>query len=554
MVTIQAIAQQSVLTLSEEFKVKDKGWKDQYIDHAVHADEHFFTVTNSTVSGETKMKYVFVKLYDINYAITVSKFDKNMNPVKQIELNNGAKEFGPIVPEIFLFQNTPHIAYFKSADKASYTLYVAPINKNTLELGKPTKLTTFQQENVGIFKIEKILNSPHIFITQSPDNSKLMVIAQNDEASVESYIFDQELKLLKKSKIRITATDYTISNPLLTNDLVQCMLINQEGKTNLVCQSIDGKKLETKLFGTGDMYPNSIDTKISKDGKKIIIAASSIDPVGRVSCNGFLMYYLDCNNLQLSETKKYLYPTPFIESLKDYGAAIKEKKNIIVYNFLPMIVELENGNIAIVGSPERTEYSQSSYTSTSASGASQMRSTSSVKTYIGSLLVFFPDATSGTFTYSIVPRKFEFSKSSDVPVRFITIVPSLGTISKSTAKFIALNQGNEVAIFYNTLRENLNLSDSKKIETATGDKNLIIAETRINAGTNLPVCRQLGPDPAGKFSYFIGNDVPTNSQSIIFPIGKERLRWAVNASRDVFSYWCFINPNSKEIPAAGGIN
>jgi hypothetical protein len=123
-----------------------------------------------------------------------------MNLIKQVELNEGIKEFGPVPPEIFLFQNNPFIAYFKTADKASFTLYIAPIDKNTLKLGKPIQLSTFPQENVGVFKMGNILNSTLIFLTESPDHSKLMVMAKNDPASIETFILDKDMTLLKKSR------------------------------------------------------------------------------------------------------------------------------------------------------------------------------------------------------------------------------------------------------------------------------------------------------------------------------------------------------------------
>src|SRR6516225_7139294 len=89
-----AYCQHSQLTLSEDFKIAEKEYQDETVSHSVFHNNCFFTATNSGIGSN--YKWAFTKLYDLKYAVTVSKFDKNMNKMKNFELENGEKVFGPL--------------------------------------------------------------------------------------------------------------------------------------------------------------------------------------------------------------------------------------------------------------------------------------------------------------------------------------------------------------------------------------------------------------------------------------------------------------------------
>ncbi len=192
---------------------------------------------------------------------------------------------------------------------------------------------------------------------------------------------------------------------MLTNDLVQCIIVSSNETDHVVCQSAEGKNLKAKIMGVGNMKPHSIDTRISKDVSKIFIAASSISQVEPIlGCNGFLTYEIDCNALKMSAPRKYPFSEQYIEFMKEIGAVVKEKKNTFVYDLIPMIVELEQGKIAIVASSERT-VSKTVHTNLNGSQTGYGTGTT---TYTGPLITFFPDEKGASFTHSIIPTKFEY--------------------------------------------------------------------------------------------------------------------------------------------------
>lgn len=544
-ITPSLFAQQSILSMSDDFKVKDKGLKDQSISNMVHVDDFFYSVSNSAVSGSAKMKYVFAKLYDVEYGITIAKFDKNMNVVKQLELEDGKKEFGPVNPDIFLFNHTPYIAYFKSEDKSAFSFYIAPINKETLELGKSIEVYTKQQENVSIFKIQRVLEGTNIHITQSPNQEKLWILFREEGGTLASFVFDKNLAMIKQAEFKLTKVDAVLGNLLLSNNLDQFFLESHTAKPTIRFQSAKGASFNELLYGTGDMNPYHTSAKIAEDGNRILIAASSSSANTNAGCNGFLLYSLDMETANLSEPKPYPYDTPFYETLFEMGTTNRErKKEIFYHHFFPKILELENGKIALTGSPERTIIIKSASTSTSASGAVRTSTNTSVTTYVGPILVFFPNEKGETFAYSVIPRSFTLSEGEGLDMHYISYVPNHNLAPISTINYIALKKGNEILIMYNTLPANLNLTDMSKLKNAKSPNDVILAETQVNPANFSVQSRQLG-EKSGKYTYLLENLIPTNSNQIIFPIGRERLRWTVYGKRDVYTNWCFILPKFR---------
>src|ERR1700683_5058569 len=94
--------QHSSVSISNEFKVKENGFKDQTVTHSIYYNDNFYTVTNSGTSGA---KWLFTKLYDVAYSVTVTRFDKDMNKVGEVELENAKRDFGPLQPSMLCFNN-----------------------------------------------------------------------------------------------------------------------------------------------------------------------------------------------------------------------------------------------------------------------------------------------------------------------------------------------------------------------------------------------------------------------------------------------------------------
>jgi hypothetical protein len=256
--------QRSHITLSDDFKIAEKGYKDQTVTHSVYHNNFFYTATNSGIGGN--YKWAFTKLYDMKYAVTISKFDRNMNQVKEYELENGEKQFGPLQPELILLNNKLCLAYFQSDNKSSFNLYVALVDENNLTIKEPKKICAIQQENVGIFKLESVLNAGLVFFTHSADNMKTLIACNASPNTILTFVADNDLNIVKQTVVHTNTTGFDISSAVLTNDNIECLVLSSEQETRVLCINAEGKKTETKLNPSGNLFPYSSNASLAKDG------------------------------------------------------------------------------------------------------------------------------------------------------------------------------------------------------------------------------------------------------------------------------------------------
>lgn len=71
-----SFGQHGQANLSDEFKISENDdYKDQIVANSVFHDKFFYTATNSGIGGHNK--WLFTKLYDMKYAITLAKFERH---------------------------------------------------------------------------------------------------------------------------------------------------------------------------------------------------------------------------------------------------------------------------------------------------------------------------------------------------------------------------------------------------------------------------------------------------------------------------------------------
>jgi len=72
----KSFCQHTQLNFSDEFKIAENDdYKDQTVANSVFLNNLFYTATNSGIGGNNK--WLFTKLYDMKYAITIASFDKH---------------------------------------------------------------------------------------------------------------------------------------------------------------------------------------------------------------------------------------------------------------------------------------------------------------------------------------------------------------------------------------------------------------------------------------------------------------------------------------------
>ena len=529
--------QRSHLSISNDFNIVEKQYQGQTISNAVYHNNFFYTVTNSQFSAK---KWLFTKLYDLTYSMTVAKYDKNMNKIKEYVIANGEKQFGPLIPQLVVVNSKLALAYFQpGVDKSSFSFYLTLVDDEDLSLKTPQKFCTIQQENVGITKAENVMNEGLVSFSYSPDKTKTLVVCLTNPNLLQTYVIDNTLQILKQSDLRTATTGFTVVSAALTNDNTECIVLGSEDGTKIITNSADKRKSEMKLNAGGNLKPYFTKAISSKDGKTIYLASCSTDASADTkSCNGFMVYRLDCASMRLSKPFLYSFTPEQIQRFSENGAGEKHKKEYAMYPFIPAMEELDNGNIVILGCPQ--QITTSVHTSYSAADMNNDigHQVAVTKMDVGPIMAFYPDNAGKNFEYALIPRHIGVTNSASSGSGNLQIVQAPG-ITQAYSGFISVNLGNEIMVIYNDDADNVKRDDNGKVVMADSPKDLVLAEGMFGSDKKLQYKKQIGEDLPGRGAYYLGNLAPTTSNMIIFPIAKGGVGF--NARKTFYTNWIFID-------------
>ena len=527
-------AQHASVTISNDFKVKEGEYKDQTITHCIYQNENFYTVTNSGASGA---KWLFTKLYDVNYTVTITRFDKDMKVIGKVELENGKKNFGPLMPSMLTFNDKLYLAYFKSNDRKSFSVYLAQVDENDLSLGTPVTLCSIQQEDVGVFKIQSVIEGGLVYFAASADNSRLLAVCKNAPGKVQAIVLDKDLHILKQTTVPISLESFSIPSAVVTDDNGACLVLSSKDETRLLGIGPDGHKTETRYGSTGSMAPNNCRVKMSRDGKTIFVfsAANNAPESSELWCGGFLVARMDAATFKMAKPLTYGFDAEFVKSIAEKGGGIKHKGDYSMYNFLPHLLEMENGDLVIMGSPSIV----TERTSTSAPNMqNETHQIATTTLNVGPVFFLWPNAKGKTYDQVIIPRQIILDRSSTSGSGAIQIVSSL-SISSASAGFVVKRLGSEIAVIYTDNPKNLAESVDDKVKASKKAGDLELAEALISADKKLAYRKLLSQIDQGRATYYLGDAIPTNSQYAVFPIGKQGEGF--NGLKTIFTNWCFLD-------------
>jgi len=526
-------SQHTSVSISDDFKVTEGLNKDQTVTHSIYYNNNFYTVTNSAAGGN---KWLFSKLYDVTYAVTLSRFDKDMKPVGQVELENGKKNFGPLTPSMLCFDNKLYLAYFKTSNKTSFSLYLARVDENSLSLSEPSTICTIQQENVGLSGMMSVIAGGLVYFAISPDNTRLLAVCKSGSNKVQTIVLDQDLHVLNQATVSVNLPSFDIPSAVLTNDNGACLVISSDEGVRILGIASDGHKTESRYSPVGSLAANNSHAQLAKDGKSIFVYGTlsySAQP-SEFWCSGFMIARVDAKTFKKSAPATYGFDEAFLQSIVEKGGGIKNKKSYSMYNIVPRMLEMDNGDIALIGSASITtgEFSRSA---PDMNNRTHMKATTTFN--IGPVVVLFPDLKGKTFDQVIIPRQIELYKSASSGSQPIQIVSAPG-ISSVPAEFIAKPLGSEIVIIYNDNLENLSASADGKVKVSKKTGDLELAEAFINKEKKLEYRKLVNQTNKVRATYYLGDAISTNSSNIVFPIGKEGQGFS--ALKTFFTNWCFL--------------
>lgn len=527
-------SQHGTLTFSNDFKVTEGLYKHETVTNAVFYNDNFYTVTNPAIGSG---KWLFTKLYDVKFPVTVSQYDKDMNLVREVVLDNGEKSFGPLIPKLISFNNKLYLAYFKSTDKGSFNVYFARVDETTLTLGEPKLICNIKQDNVGIFQIESVIAGGLVYFVISPDDTRVLAICKAAPNKVQSMLLDDKLQTIKESVIPVNLESFAIPSAVLTNDNRACLVLASKDGSRILCVSPEGQKTEVRYNAVGNFMPFVPRVKLANDGKSIFVYSTTSD-AGSTDpwCNGFMIARLDVATFKLSKPIAYALRPDFVKAVSEKGGGIKHKGDYFMSNFAPQLLQLDNGDIAIVGSPERIVTT----TSTSAPNTdNQTHMLATTTLTVGPVVVLFPDEKGKSYDQVLIPREIVLSKSQSSGSGAIQVVASPRQ-SDVAAGFLATHIGQEIVIVYNDNVKNLAKDVDEKTTVSKSAGDLELAEALVNKDKQLEYRKLISELKKGRATFYLGSSVPAaNTSTVVFPIGKEGQGF--NGLKTFYTNWCFLD-------------
>lgn len=527
-------AQTSKVNLSEEFRIKESDLKNQVFSNAVFLNDKFFTVSNSAVSGG---KWMFTKLYDIHFSITLSSYDRNLKTLKELELEGGERNFGPISPDLVLFGNQLILAYFKKENKSSFSLYICLVNQSDLSISSPIKVSTIEQENVGVMKIASVWNSGLYYFSGSPDQALLMITSRKSDQKIEQVIFDRDLKEKKRFTSTINLPDFYITTPLINNEGKSAMRIYNDQETRVIVWDAEGKKTEHKLAASGGNHFKYVNLQLSKNGQQIYTYGITVDGEDKTDppCTGYFTAQLDLSSFSLTKPKLYLFSPDFIMKAIEKGAGMKSRKDVRVFEFRPQLIEMEEGQLAVVASPEdvsTSSYMKSDFNTRTGASSSHMVVTTTFTT--GPVMIFYPDTDGKRFETVFLNRKIILNKSQRSGSGAIQVVQS-PIISTAGSGFITQYKNGELQVIYTDNARNVEKGTDTKVIPSESAKDLALVEVVIGKDRKPGTRKILHDIHENNLSYYIGSAIPNVEGRLIFPIGKE------SGMKTLFQYVCYVD-------------
>jgi hypothetical protein len=409
-----AFSQTIKSTIVEDPKQIQHTVKWAFLETTEYSDGDNMIRIESNRDNNHQLGYV-AKMSTIKHNIILHKFDANRVEIVTNKLENNQNVFGPIQTKSAEFGHRLLLFYFRYDDKDSLRLYVSEINRKSLELVNTQFLYSYQQDNVGLFKIGKATqHNPLVRI--SPDSSKLLLAYQNIRGELYTAVFGDQCNLLRQGvfKNNVLAendvTDAVIENS--GNDELVVSLPKNPFSTlplkGIIIQNLD-KKEKYQEFGEGNPGGALVNCHIScaKDNSKVYVFG---DYAGENASAGSWLAEIVSQNLKVGRPSLFPYPDDLKEKVYKIGFGVKRHGNFDILDINYNLVEFENGSLALCGHPVYREDRRSSGFTSS---VSMHRGAGNEIPFAGPIIAAFFDKGRIGKNYAMIPRNENLCEGSE---------------------------------------------------------------------------------------------------------------------------------------------
>jgi hypothetical protein len=357
-----------ILTIKTPAQVITSSVEDQsrYLLHTVKwttREKQGFRDGNAIIQIEktgTKLQTAYTVRFDgTKHALLIHKIDGTDREIATNKLEGGERVFGPVTSKPIEMGGKILLFYFKYLDKDSMKLFVSEVDKNTLQLTNTRYLYSYQQNNVGIFKLAKALGK-EITLQLSDDHSKLLVVYPGNDEEIFSCVLDSNLQLIRQKKSRLAGTeDLIVSEAFLDNNGNSIVafskeVFSSETFNNSIARKIwlqktnNAEKLIDAETWANQLELHNVHFKAAKGGEKLYMFG---DYAGTVANAGIWVSEIQTEKNTVSRPKLFAYAEDFKKRIYDIGFGERKKGNYGILDADLELTEFENGDLAVCGSP-----------------------------------------------------------------------------------------------------------------------------------------------------------------------------------------------------------
>lgn len=330
-------AQKFNVTLSPTTKLKDVSSFHKYDDY-IYSDRVFTDRLHT------------VRLNKVTYGLKLTKYDKDLNEVKQVSFDNGENELGPFKPFVHYGTQSIYVIYFKWQKEEAIKMYAARVNPEDLSIVYDKEVAQYDQKNQTFSRMMDILDEAKTYYQVSGDGNLAWIIHYTS-AAVLSVVIDGELNVIQKPvltpvnrHINLLLTDAYISNE---GNKVFAYTDRFGRKNGLFFEMADRPgffkdTILAKEFRTGNMRLDE-----SKDGNRIYLAGDYYNE-DYEETPGVFLGEIDVLTNSVINVKPYPYTTELITRLTDLGFTSKKKKRYFIETSqYYRMNELDDGTIVL---------------------------------------------------------------------------------------------------------------------------------------------------------------------------------------------------------------
>jgi hypothetical protein len=291
---------------------------------------------SSEVSWGKKLYAYSAANKKVKYGVGITMYDENLKVVKQLSLDNGENNLGPITPIVHWGDKSIYVIYFKFEDTHDVKMCVSKINPDDLTVVVTREIMHYDFKNKDFWGTLGATSGSEIFYTVSQDGNSAWIV-HTTPLLMLTCVIDADLNIIQKvESIPITPKTMEITGFCISNDGNKAMAYNYDDPElrkflgrGLFYQPANAKGAFKPIKLKEDYFPRNMALAPSKDGKKICIAGGYCSKDFDIGEEGVLYGEVNVEGQKLLDPKFHPFTAEINQRVLDLAFASQKKGKVV---------------------------------------------------------------------------------------------------------------------------------------------------------------------------------------------------------------------------------